>query len=121
MADYYEAEALSEQSKTGSGWAQKARLTFTPDSVGDWLVLVTFEMTLSSTSYYAGARVQVDDGATNRMAVFVEPTNISKLYDYKRFGSFFLLENLSVAEHYIDVDIMTEYAVQLLISKESVS
>lgn len=105
------AESLREQYVTeDSNWQQACRLTWTPSSVGDWLVLVTFELHESFTAYYASGRVQLDDNATNKMEVSMEPTHGDKTLDYKRHASFFLLDDLSAVEHYIDVDYKNESA-----------
>ena len=114
LVDYVKAEALEEQSVTGDvDWHQALRLTWTPEEIGDWLILVTFEEHESYHLDQIGVRAQLDDDVTNKMEILMAPTNIAAINDYKRHGSFFLLASLSAVQHYIDVDYKTYDAAKI--------
>jgi hypothetical protein len=103
------AESLSESSSSSASFTEKVRLTFTPTSVGDWLVIITFQARGTLTSRSFEVRGQLDDDFTKIICLpNQEPEINDATREYRTFGHFRVFQDLSTSEHHIDVDYRTQ-------------
>ena len=113
---YDYAYADGEQTFTNtSGFEEIHTLDFTAPALGDYLILVSFYLTLS-TSNGIGAMVQLDDTITIMEGAH-QPQN-SPAYDYKNYSTMYLAESLSSGAHNIDIDtVVTEGTGYIIYAK----
>jgi len=103
------AESLSESSSSSTSFAEKVRLTFTPSSVGDWLVIITFQARHTNTGDSFEVRGQLDDDSAKIICLpNQEPEINDPTREYRTFGHFRVFQDLSASEHHIDVDYRTQ-------------
>ena len=103
------AESLSESSSSSTSFTEKVRLTFTPSSIGDWLVIITFQARHTNTGDSFEVRGQLDDDSAKIICLpNQEPEINDPTREYRTFGHFRVFQNLSTSEHHIDVDYRTQ-------------
>jgi len=103
------AESLSESSSSSTSFTEKVRLTFTPSSVGDWLVIITFQARHTDTGDSFEVRGQLDDDSAKIICLpNQEPEINDPTREYRTFGHFRVFQYLSTSEHHIDVDYRTQ-------------
>jgi hypothetical protein len=98
--------AISEEesSTTSTDWHQKVRLTFTPSSVGNYVIHFSADVSHESAGVIMQTRLQLDDTYTYRERQI-------ELYNYKysdgaynQYTGMYILEDLSAEEHTLDMD-----------------
>jgi len=101
------AESLSESSSSSTSFTEKVRLTFTPSTVGDWLIIITLQARHTNTGDSFEIRGELDDTYTICLPN-QEPEINNENSEYRTFGHFRVFQDLSASEHHIDVDYRTQ-------------
>jgi len=96
---YQSNSADSESTTTSTTFQNKLTKSWTPSAAGNWLVLTSFRITNSSTSYSTEGQVTVDDSTTSAQPL----KRIQATTDYLPMGSVDV-RNLTAAAHHMDVN-----------------
>jgi len=99
FAGYQSNAANTESTTTSTTFQNKLTQSWTPAAAGNWLVLTSFRMTNSSTSYSTEGQVTVDDSTTSAQPL----KRIQATTDYLPMGSVDV-RNLTAAAHHMDVN-----------------
>lgn len=98
------AVAESRTTTTGTGYSDKTTLTFTPESVGDYILLASATGDGASTSYDFRERIDVD--GTQYSTTNIEPAATANCYPWTTIKRV----NLSASSHTIKIQYSTENA-----------
>jgi hypothetical protein len=119
IAPSFYDEANGESNKTGSGWAEKLKLTFTPTEAAYYEISFSCLLSISSKDKGLQARIQIDDSTTKKEIL----TSFSTLNygdgSWMVYSGNFVVQ-LSVASHDIDLDFATADVSETVYAKEAV-
>lgn len=94
------AQSLTEQSITNTSYSEYATLDFTAPALGDYLIIVTWDFAMTTTTYTGYVRVQLDDATT----ITLGQIRVISATNYVNGGTFYRASSLASGAHYIDLD-----------------
>jgi hypothetical protein len=92
----------AEQNVTSASYTEFATLEFTAPALGDYLIIVSAQMSSDIGLGEPACRAQLDD--TTTIMESMKRAYADGLTDYVNHASFYVAENLAAGDHYVDVD-----------------
>jgi hypothetical protein len=102
IQDYQTAIAEAQSQTNSTSYQDKATLTFTPTSAGDYLIIATADLSASNTNYSALAQLTYDGASQGEMTR--EPTVASHFYTFGMVREL----SLSAASHTFKIQYRSE-------------